>query len=181
MQNILSRFWDPVTNTSNNGFWIGWFDLLALLLQLLLITINYNSSQSMTAKTHSTPYWTTSVFSSIVIDLVLIYELVTSSVSVVCWFEHSITTAIWLTSLLQMTYKSITCPPFTPQCKTNIKHYFQQFRLFRVYPLLCKHELIPWHAKCCLANRVLASRCLAMNVCSDFTIPAFSHHVTIYT
>jgi hypothetical protein len=45
-------------------------------------------------KTRSIPYWTTSVFSSTVTDLVLIYESVTSSASVVRWLtlhtpEHS--------------------------------------------------------------------------------------------
>jgi hypothetical protein len=70
--------------TTNNGFWIGWLDLLALLLQLLSIIFTYNSSQSMT-KTRSIPYRTTSVFSSTVTDLVLIYESVTSSASVVRW------------------------------------------------------------------------------------------------
>jgi hypothetical protein len=43
---VLSRVRASVTN--NNGFWIGWLDLLALLLQLPLITITYNSSQSVT-------------------------------------------------------------------------------------------------------------------------------------
>jgi hypothetical protein len=45
---ILSRV--RVSVTSINGFWIGWFDLLALLLQLFLITINNNSSKSVTAE-----------------------------------------------------------------------------------------------------------------------------------
>jgi hypothetical protein len=41
-------------------------------------------------KTHSIPYWTTSVFSSTVTDFVLIYESVTSSASVVRWLTlHS--------------------------------------------------------------------------------------------
>jgi hypothetical protein len=35
------------------------------------------------SKTRSIPYWTTSVFSSAVTDLVLIYESVTSSASVI--------------------------------------------------------------------------------------------------
>jgi hypothetical protein len=43
---MVSRVRDSVTN--NNGFRIGRFDLLALLLQLHLITITYNSSQSVT-------------------------------------------------------------------------------------------------------------------------------------
>jgi hypothetical protein len=34
--------------TYNNRFWFEWLDLLTLLLQPLLITINYNSSQSLT-------------------------------------------------------------------------------------------------------------------------------------
>jgi hypothetical protein len=42
----------------------------------IIISMNYNSSQS-TAKTRSIHYWTTSVFFSAVTDLVLIYESVT--------------------------------------------------------------------------------------------------------
>jgi hypothetical protein len=56
------------------------------------IILNYNtcdSSQSVT-KTHSIPPWTTSVFSFTVTDLVLIYESVTSSISIVRWLTlHS--------------------------------------------------------------------------------------------
>jgi hypothetical protein len=48
----------------------------------ITITKNYNSLQSMTAQTRSIPYWTTSVFSSIVTDLVLIYVSVTSSTAI---------------------------------------------------------------------------------------------------
>jgi hypothetical protein len=44
---VLSHVWGSMTNI--NGFWIGWLDLLPPL-QLLLITISYNSSQSMTVK-----------------------------------------------------------------------------------------------------------------------------------
>jgi hypothetical protein len=35
--------------TDKNGFWIGWFYLLTLIIQLHLITITYNSSQLVTA------------------------------------------------------------------------------------------------------------------------------------
>jgi hypothetical protein len=38
-----------VSVTKNNGFWILWLDFLAVLLQLILITLTYNSSQSITA------------------------------------------------------------------------------------------------------------------------------------
>jgi hypothetical protein len=83
---IFSRVRDSVKK--NNGFWIGWLDLLARLLQSLLITINYNSSHSVTAQDslHSflhhecLPY----SLSSTVTDLVLIYESVTSSKND-CW------------------------------------------------------------------------------------------------
>jgi hypothetical protein len=77
----LLRMRDSVT--SNNGFWIRRLDLLALLLQLQQIVTVHNQWQS---ETRSIPYRTTmSVFSSTVTDLVLIYESVTSSASVVRW------------------------------------------------------------------------------------------------
>jgi hypothetical protein len=44
--NVLSRVWGSVTN--NYGFWVGLLDLLSLLLHSFLVTITYNSSQSMT-------------------------------------------------------------------------------------------------------------------------------------
>jgi hypothetical protein len=79
---VLSRVRGSVTN--NNGFWIGWLNLLTLLLQLHLITITYITAHNQwLSKTRSIPSWTVSVFSSFVIDLVLIYESLTSSVSVV--------------------------------------------------------------------------------------------------
>jgi hypothetical protein len=49
------------------------------------------------SKTRSIPYWTTSVFSFAVTDLVLIYESVTSSASVVRWLTlHSWTLNFWI-------------------------------------------------------------------------------------
>jgi hypothetical protein len=82
---ILSWFRGSVTN--NNGLWIGWLNLLALLLQLRPIKTAHNQWPS---KTHSIPYWTTSVFSFTVTNLILIYESVTSSASVVRWLTlHS--------------------------------------------------------------------------------------------
>jgi hypothetical protein len=56
---ILSRVRGSVTN--NNGFWIGWLNLLTLLLQLQLIITPHKQWLS---KTRSISYWTTSVFSS---------------------------------------------------------------------------------------------------------------------
>jgi hypothetical protein len=70
-----------------NGFWIGWLDLLALLSQ---IQLTIRAHYQWLPKTRFIPYWTTSVFSSTLTDLVLIYESVTSSASVVCWLTlHS--------------------------------------------------------------------------------------------
>jgi hypothetical protein len=81
-----SRIRGSVTN--NNGFWIGWLDLLALLLQLQPIITAHNQ---WVLRTLSIPYWTTSVFSSTVTDLVLNYESVISSASVVrCWTLNSV-------------------------------------------------------------------------------------------
>jgi hypothetical protein len=47
IRKILSRVRDSVTN--NNGFLIRWLNLLTPSLQSLLITISYDSSQSMAA------------------------------------------------------------------------------------------------------------------------------------
>jgi hypothetical protein len=71
--------WLVITGSGSDD-WIYW----RLLLQSLLITINYNSSQSVT-KTRSIPYWTMSIFCSSVTDLLLIYESITSSASAVRW------------------------------------------------------------------------------------------------
>jgi hypothetical protein len=40
-----------------------------------------------------------------------------------------------------------------------------------------------WNVACVYfaARECLPSRCLEMNVCSDFTIPSFGLHVTLYT
>jgi hypothetical protein len=46
--------------TNNNGFWIGWLDLLAILLQLQPVITAHNQ---WLLTTSSIPYWTTSVFS----------------------------------------------------------------------------------------------------------------------
>jgi hypothetical protein len=71
--------------TDNNRFRIRRFDLLTLLLQLKSIITAHNQWLS----TRSIPYCTTSVFSSTVTDLVLVYESVTSPVSAVRWLTLS--------------------------------------------------------------------------------------------
>jgi hypothetical protein len=166
--------------TNNNGFWIGWLDLLALLLQLQSIITAHNR---WLPKTRSIPYWTT-VFSSTVTDLILIYKSVTSSASVVCWLTlHSwtlshdcnltdlrmnwLTTPVrptWMMTLLRMpSYKPITCP-FIPWCGPNREHYLKQF----ICCILCTR---------CYGYVFLASFCLAMNYygfqvsCHNINIP----------
>jgi hypothetical protein len=112
---VLSRVRGSVTN--NNGFWIGWLDLLTPFFYN-----HYNLKSIITThnqwlpKIRSIPYWTTSVFFSIVTDLVLIYESVTSSASVVRWLTlHSWTLNpaqllnFWILLLLN---HSIMCLPF---------------------------------------------------------------------
>jgi hypothetical protein len=151
--NILSHVQGSVTY--NNRSWIGWLDLLALLLQSPLIKIDYNSSQSMTVEDsfHSLLDYECLLFhcAQLGSDLRIghffsfFYPLVNT--------PQLNTTAIWLTSLLRMTAnwfcvydwmtsESITCAPFIPRCEPNIEHYLQQFTLFCVYLLLCKCVLV---------------------------------------
>jgi hypothetical protein len=85
----VSGFACLTTMSSGFCYWIYW--------HFCTITTNYNSSQSMTPKTRSIPYCTTSVFSSTATDLVLIYESITSSASVVRWLTlHSWTLNFWI-------------------------------------------------------------------------------------
>jgi hypothetical protein len=102
---ILSRVRDFVTN--DKGFWIGWLDLFELLLQLQSIITAHNR---WLPNTRSIPSWTKNVFYSIVTELVIIYESVTSSTNDGCfltsllWINHD-----WL--LKPFLTKSITCLP----------------------------------------------------------------------
>jgi hypothetical protein len=57
--------------------------------------------------TRSIPCWTTSVFCSVVTDLVLIYESVTSSASAVCWLALHSWTPPLLTSELRLNRSSL--------------------------------------------------------------------------
>jgi hypothetical protein len=52
--NILPLVRGSVTN--NDGFWIGWLDLLALLLQSLLFTINYRAIAKLLISQITLPY-----------------------------------------------------------------------------------------------------------------------------
>jgi hypothetical protein len=96
---LLSRVRGSVTD--NNGFWIGWLDLLALLLQLQNLQPITTAHNQWLPKTRSIPYWTMSVFSSTVTDLVLIYESVTSA-SVVRWLTLNFWILLWINNWTEL-------------------------------------------------------------------------------
>jgi hypothetical protein len=78
---ILSHVLWPIITGSGLDDWIYWHSFT--------ITIITAHNQWL-SKTCSIPYWTTSAFPTAVTDLVLIYELVTSSDSVARWLTlHS--------------------------------------------------------------------------------------------
>jgi hypothetical protein len=140
----------------------------------ITITVNYNSSQSMT-ETCSSFYWTTSVFSSAVTDLVLIYEPATSASVVRRLILHS-----WaLNSLLYL------------RGEPNISHHVLQFLHYSVFLRLfvATGTCLPNHCPVmdysasirCSGNVCLASRWLAMDFRSGSTIPSFRRHVTKFS
>jgi hypothetical protein len=65
-------------------------------------------------------------------------------------------------------------PPFIASGEPNRNHRLQGFH-YR-----CSFVLCVGNACQLRGNHVLASRCPAMEVYSDFSIPAFSRHVTMY-
>jgi hypothetical protein len=76
----------------------------------ITITINYNHIKQTghnrwLSKTRSIAYWITIVFSSTVTDLVLIYESVTSSASVVLWLTLYCWTLNSLTNDFEWTHE----------------------------------------------------------------------------
>jgi hypothetical protein len=70
---IMSRVYGFVT--SNNGFWIGWWDLLTPYCTItLLITVNFNSSQSIFNRTLLPLLPRTRSFLVVVLRVTLIYD-----------------------------------------------------------------------------------------------------------
>jgi hypothetical protein len=140
------------------------------LLKFLSITINNNSSQSM-SKTRSIRYWTTSVFSSTVTDLVLIYESVTSSASLVRWLIlHSWTLTVWILLRLDEWFNEFTNElSFVTRGEPKRERYLELFVCYYLFhPLLRNVSL----ASCCLtmdysasircAGTYLRNRCLGV-------------------
>jgi hypothetical protein len=121
---INTRHVREICVTKNNGFWIGWLDLLAVSLQLQSIITAQNQWLS---KTCSIPYWTTSVFSSTVTDLVPIYESVTSSTA----------------TALRMTRTELKNELFfITSVEPNKSHYALQFLYYSLIPLPLKRVLV---------------------------------------
>jgi hypothetical protein len=75
--------------TNNNGFKIGWLDLLALLVQLHLITITYNSSQSVPflprSRASTLPLWLTCTNDVLRMNYVSFYNLVRTGNRALPW------------------------------------------------------------------------------------------------
>jgi hypothetical protein len=108
------------------------------------------------SKTRSLPYWTTSVFSSPVSDLVLIYESVTSSASVVRWLTlHSWTLSYW--ALLRRNHwNPLRMIPlsFITRGERTRDHHLEQFVCFiRCYETCVSLLATLWYLQACSLQR----------------------------
>jgi hypothetical protein len=130
------------------------------------------------SKTRSIPYWTTSFLSSAVTDLVLIYELVTSSASVVLWLTlHSRTLNLWIHlrlnhhwTLLNKKLNSRLRAPFHNFGRTEYKSPCLTISLlfcFSVFEICRVTVTLQWRlvaAGTCLPNCCLAMVIFRLNV-----------------
>jgi hypothetical protein len=125
---------------------------------------NYSSLQSFIAahnrwlpKTRSIPTWTASVFPSTVTDLVLIYESVTSSASVVRWLTlHSWTPNFWI--LLQLTHDGFS---LTNESRINYMPFYNSVQNEDKTLLLTVHSILGVSIP---RQRRLSRMCLAKSV-----------------
>jgi hypothetical protein len=97
---ILSRVQGSLTN--NNGFWIGWLNLLTLLLQSLLITINY----SAIAKLPTSQITRTC---SILVLVLFLNSLTSDELRLTCEW---VTNESWVLSLSLILRPTISLPVF---------------------------------------------------------------------
>jgi hypothetical protein len=147
------------------------------LSTILLLPYRSRHSPQRSGNCSQVPYWTTSVFSSTVADLVLIYESVNSSASVVRWLTlHNWTLNYWIS------------------CNSCQLRLFYNFGANRIYKLLSHHVLAVPLLFCfslfnsCRRNRYPAMGFSAAIYCcrnlltepfpSNYHIPAFRHHIT---
>jgi hypothetical protein len=159
----------------------------------LLYTLHYNYNQWLT-KTRSIPYWTMRVFSFTVTDLILIYESVTSSASVVRWLTlHSWTlkllnslTTEWLNSRILMNWTLLRMNHWISQGPLFITSRRTECRSFQTVfcPLLrnIPSDLLPSNGgpstvDCVTSATCLPKRCLAMVI---FVIILY-HYIPICT
>jgi hypothetical protein len=90
----------------------------------------------------------------------------------------------WLTTLVRL-IQSTTCPPLQPRANlmqntiSNSSSVTPSIRCHRNVCLFRSNQSVV--SDTCLANRVLASCCPAVDFHYDFNISAFSHHVIICT
>jgi hypothetical protein len=104
--------------TNNNGIWMGWLDLLALLLQLRSTTTSHNQ---WLPKTRPIPYWNTSVFFSTVTND---ERRISCDWIIQRWLSYE-----WLS----LPFSRVL--PFITPGEQNRDHYFQQCKSLRAYPL----------------------------------------------
>jgi hypothetical protein len=174
----------------NSGFGIGWLDFLALLLQLHLITSFITAHNRWLSETRSISSWTTTVFSSVVTYLVLIYESVTSSVSTVRWLTlHNWTLNFLtnessrLTTPLQINFSFTNELPFTsafePKSNTVLNSSTVVFCIFVATGICLPNRCLAmeyfgfqafWHTRCLgnMLRKVLSSNGLFQVVVYTF-------------
>jgi hypothetical protein len=112
----MSRARCSVAN--NNEFLIWWLDLLPPSLELQSIITAHNQWLS---ETRCIPFWTKSVFCSPVTDLVLIYESVTSSASVVRWLALNSWTLLRLNDWTLVNWNELNWTLSSLQDKVKVK------------------------------------------------------------
>jgi hypothetical protein len=155
---LLSRVRGSVTN--NNGLWIKWLGLLALLLQLQSMITARNR---WLCKTRSIPCWTKSVFS---------YTVTNDQRTIPSgWTEWRATTHLRTNPLLRV----LTCPPVITskkRTKTTTSNSKLSFCLIRYHKNMATLWLSPAYPL--ERKRVLASSCLATDCRSGSTIPTSS-------
>jgi hypothetical protein len=108
----------------------------------ITITPNYNSSQSVTAQDSLHSLLDYECLPFCMTDLVLIYEPVTSSASVVHWLTHQ--AEHWILSqmlndwiLPNWTLETIMCPRYNFKVN-NIDHHLEQFLVITCFAIVIK-------------------------------------------
>jgi hypothetical protein len=163
-----------------NGLWIGWLDLLVLLLQSLITAHNL-----WLPKTSYIPSWTTvshlPLWLTCANDVCLTNPWQMNYVSFYNLVQTRNRTLPWMVCLLYCAYllsrehvfpgqRPVALETCLPKCCPAMDHSgFQAF-----WHTHCHANMHQLHSNC-----VLASHCPAVYVYSCYIIPAFSRHVTV--